>query len=212
MKVSKFFAAIFGLLGLAVAGFCIWVSFMYMDASPVLVKQPESAVQQVNEMMDAVCSNDYAAASQRIFGNPDFGADREPEDAVSKLVWDAFVSSIRYELNGDLYATDSGVAQDITITTLDIASVTSVLKDRSTVLLEQRVAEAEDPHEVYDENNDYREDFVMKVLHDAAKQALEEDATTVTQSVTINMIYEDGQWWILADPQLFAAISGGVLK
>lgn len=212
MKVSKFFAAIFGLLGLAVAGFGIWVSFTYMNAGPVLVQQPESAVQRIDEMMDAVCANDYAGASGYIFGNPDFGADREPEDAVSKLIWDAFVSSIGYELNGELYATDSGVAQDITVTTLDISSVTGTLKDRSTVLLEQRVAEAEDPHEVYDENNEYREDFVMQVLLDAAKQALEEDASTVSQSVTINMIFEDGQWWILADSQLFAAISGGVVK
>lgn len=212
MKSSKIISALFGLLGLLAAVACIALSFLYMDASPVLLEQPETATAQVTELMEAVCQNDYAAASGLIRGNPDFGVDREPEDAVSGLIWDAFVSSVSYELNGELYATDSGVAQDISITTLDIASVTNVLKDRSTVLLEKRVAAAEDPDEVYDENNDYREDFVMQVLYDAAKEALEADASTVTQAVTINMVYENDQWWIVADSQLLSAISGGVLK
>lgn len=212
MKSSKIISTLFGILGLIAAVVSIFLSFLYMDASPVLVEQPETAAAQVAEMMEAVCRNDYAAASQMIKGNPDFGVDREPEDAVSALIWDAFVSSVSYELEGELYATDSGVAQDISITTMDIASVTDVLKDRSTVLLEQRMEAAEDPDEVYDENNDYREDFVMQVLYDAAEDALKEDASTVTQAVTINMVYENDQWWIVADSQLLSAISGGVLK
>lgn len=212
MKSSKIVSALFGLLGLIAAGVSIFLSFLYMDATPVLLEQPEAAAAQVTELMEAVCQNDYAAASQLIQGTPDFGVDREPEDAVSGLIWDAFVSSVSYELEGELYATDSGVAQDISVTTMDISSVTDVLKDRSAVLLEQRMEAAEDPDEVYDENNDYREDFVMQVLYDAAQDALEEDATTVTQSVTINMVYENDQWWIVADSQLLSVISGGVLK
>ena len=113
---------------------------------------------------------------------------------------------------GELYATDSGVAQNITVTTLDMGSVTANLKERSEKLLERRVKAAEDPDEVYDENNEYREDFVMQVLYDATVQALNQDAKTVTSDVTINMIYENGQWWIVSDPALLSAITGGVLK
>lgn len=212
MNSSKILSAVFGFFGLIAAVACVVLSFAFMDASPVLLEQPESAAEQVTALMDAVCQNDYAAASGMIRGNPDFGVDREPEDAVSALIWDAFVESVSYEVNGALYATDSGVAQNITITTLDLSSVTSVLKDRSTVLLEERVAEAEDPDEVYDENNDYREDFVMQVLYDAAVQALESDARTVSTEVTINMVYENDQWWIVADSQLLRSISGGILN
>ena len=212
MKLSKIIAALFGVAGVCAAGLCVTLSFQNMNASPVLVEQPEAAREQVAIMMDAVSSNDFATASQVIKGNPVFGADREPADAVSGLIWDAFLESICYEQVGDLYATDSGVAQNITVTTLDISSVTANLKERSTKLLEQRVADAEDPHEVYDENNEYREEFVMQVLYDAAKQALAEDARTVTNDVTINMIYEDGTWWIVSDSRLLSAISGGVLK
>ena len=212
MKLSKILAALFGVAGVCAAGLCVSLAFENMNASPVLVEQPESAKEQVVTMMDAVRNNDYAAAGAVMQGTPIFGADREPADAVSGLIWDAFVGSITYELKGELFATDSGVAQNITITALDMSSVTANLKERSAALLEQRVADAEDPHEVYDENNEYREDFVMKVLYDAAVQALAEDAKTVTTDVTINMIYENGQWWIVSDSSLLVAISGGVLK
>ena len=212
MKLSKIMAALFGVAGVCAAGLCITLAFQKMDASPVLVEQPESARAQVEVLMEAVSNNDYVTASTVIQGNPVFGADRAPADAVSGLIWDAFVESVSYELVGELYATDSGVAQNITVTTLDMGSVTANLKERSEKLLERRVKAAEDPDEVYDENNEYREDFVMQVLYDATVQALNQDAKTVTSDVTINMIYENGQWWIVSDPALLSAITGGVLK
>ncbi len=212
MKFSKLFAALFGLAGTVAAVAAIALSFLNMDANAILVEQPAAAVEQMTELMEAVCRNDYAAASEQLYGNPEFGVDRDPADEVGELIWEAFTESISYELNGELYATDSGVAQNITITTLDIESVTGVLKARSTALLEKRVAETEDPDEVYDENVEYREEFVMKVLYDATVQALKEDARMVTRSVTVNMIYENDQWWILADNELLNAVSGGILK
>ena len=212
MKVSKIIAALFGVAGVCAAALCVHLAFENRNAIPVLVEQPESAREQVEIMMEAVSRNDYAAASEVIQGNPVFGADRAPADAVSGLIWDAFVESVSYELVGDLYATDSGVAQNIKVITLDMGSVTANLKERSEELLEQRVADAEDPDEVYDENNEYREDFVMQVLYDAAVEALKADAKMMEHEVTINMIYENGAWLIVPDSSLLNAISGGVLK
>ena len=212
MKLSRLMAALFGVAGVCAAAMCVSLSFMNMNASPVLVQQPESAREQVEILLEAVSQNDYKTASTVIQGNPVFGADREPADAVSALIWDAFVDSIEYELVGELYATDSGVAQNITVTTLDMSSVTTNLKERSEKLLEKRVKAAEDPDEVYDENNEYREDFFMQVLYDATVEALRNDAKSVSVDVTINMTYENGQWWIVSDSALLSAITGGVLK
>ena len=212
MKLSKLMAALFGVAGVCAAAMCVTLAFTNMNASPVLVQQPESAREQVEILLEAVSQNDYNTASTVIQGNPVFGADREPADAVSAMIWDAFVDSIEYELVGDLYATDSGVAQNITVTTLDLSSVTVNLKERSEKLLEKRVKAAEDPDEVYDENNEYREDFVMQVLYDATVEALRNDAKSVSVDVTINMTYENGQWWIVSDSALLSAITGGVLK
>ena len=86
-----------------------------------------------------------------------------------------------------------------------------MLKDRSQALLEKRVDEAENLEEVYDANLQYREDFVMDVLYDAAVAALEEDAATMNTELTVSMTYQDGKWWIIADKNLLDAISGGIL-
>jgi hypothetical protein len=65
--------------------------------------------------------------------------------------------------------------------------------------------------EIYDENNEYREDFVMNVLYDATVAVLEENAKKQTCEVTVNLSYQDGNWWVVADEALLDAISGGIL-
>lgn len=57
-------------------------------------------------MMDALCAGDYATAQSCIYGQPDLGAG-EPEDAVSKLLWDAFTDSLSYEFTGLCRITDT---------------------------------------------------------------------------------------------------------
>lgn len=216
MKIAKIFtgvaAALFGVLGMATAAAAVYVSFASIDTPPVLVRQPEAAEVQVVRMLDEVCDGDYAAASSLMRGTPNMGVDRPASDEVGVLIWDAFLDSLSYEVTGDCYATDSGVAQDIRFTCLDVQSVTATLRQRSQNLLEQRVAEAEDISDVYDENNNYREDVVMDVLYDAAQEALEQDAKMLTTDVTVYLVYNQGQWWIVPDDALLDAISGGILR
>lgn len=209
--VKKFFAALFAVLGICSAAAAIFIGMNFTDDAPRLLSQPTVARSKVIDMMEAVCSGDYDKAGQAILGNPSLGVDREAADAVGILIWDAFQDSLSYELLGECYTTDDGLAQDITVTGMDIESVTVQLRDRSQALLEQRVSEAEDTSDIYNENNEYREDFVMDVLYDAAVQALEEDAVTQTVNLTIKLSYSDGSWWVVADEALLNAISGGIL-
>lgn len=211
MKITKILSAVFGVVGVCAAAAAVYLSLSSRDAGPVLLSPPDEAKSQAEALMDAVCQGDYEGASACLWGNPSLGVDRKAADEVGILIWDAFTDSISYELVGDCYATDSGLAQDVEMTYMDIAAVTAQLRDRSQVLLEQRVERAEDTSEIYDENNDYREEFVMDVLYDAAVQALKEDAQELTVELTLNLSYQNGQWWVVADNELLDAISGGIL-
>ena len=91
MRISKFFAVIFGLLGAAIAAGTVFLCLQSLNQEPVLVKAPISATTQVESMMRAVCKNDYAAVSELIYGNPDLGASLESEDPVTATIWDAFI-------------------------------------------------------------------------------------------------------------------------
>ena len=211
MKLKKLLSALFALLGACVAAVTIQISMNAMDSKPVLLTPPDVARSKVVMLMNSICDGNYAEASQSIYGTPDLGVDREASDEVGILIWDAFESSISYELVGECYTTEQGLAQKVSITCLGVTSITDHLRDRSQALLEQRVAEAADVSEIYDENNEYREDFVMNVLYDATVAVLEENAKKQTCEVTVNLSYQDGNWWVVADEALLDAISGGIL-
>jgi hypothetical protein len=98
----------------------------------------------------------------------------------------------------------------VSITALELASVTENLKQRSQELLARRVEKADDVSQIYDENNEYREDFVMNVLFDAVYQSLQEDTRLATEVVTLNLVYRQGQWWVMPDANLLSAVSGGI--
>ena len=210
-SVKNLFSILLAAIGLSAAAAAIYLSMNFVDAKPVLLTPPDVARSKVIMLMNAVAEGNYEEASQTIYGTPNLGVDREAGDEVGVMIWDAFEGSVTYELRGDCYTTDQGLAQDLSVTCLDVTSVTANLKERSQSLLEKRVAEAADVSEIYDENNDYREDFVMEVLHDAVRDALREDAKMMTVDLTVKLSYQDGKWWVVADEALYNAISGGIL-
>lgn len=207
-----FFSVIFGMLGIGFAALCIFLALTNTEAKPVLVEQPQAAKEQVRTMLDALCEGDYDTVTGCLYGTPGLGLDRDAEDAVGRLFWEAISESFSYELAGDFHATDSGVAVKATISAMDLSSVTANLRERAQQLLEQRIAEAQDPSEIYDANNEFKEEFVMGALYDAAQDALAQDARQITWDLTLNLIYENGQWWIMPEQDLLSAISGGILK
>ena len=209
--IKKILSVIFIFVGIGAAIMAVNLGMSNKDADPVLLAPPEAATQQVTGLMDAVCSGDFNAASTYLQGQPNLGVDREATDEVGVLIWEAFCDSMSYELVGQCYATEAGLSQNVTLTCMDVTSVTAVLKERSQVLLEQRVEEAENLEDVYDDKLQYREDFVMDVLYDAAVIALKEDAKMMTVDLTVKLSYQDGKWWVVADEALYNAISGGIL-
>ena len=211
MKLKRVLSAVCAIIGLFAAAAGVYFSLSARNSTPVLLTPPTAATNRVTGMMDAICQGDYERARTYILGNPGLGVDREASDRVGVLIWNAFIDSLTYQLEGACYATDDGLAQNVTMSCLDVTSVTANLRERSQTLLEQRVQAAEDTSEIYDENNEYREDFVMNVLYDAAEQALREDSASMTVSLTLNLKYQDGRWWVIADSELLDAVSGGIL-
>lgn len=209
--VTWIVVAVCALAGIAAAAAGVYIGVRYHDAKPILLAKPEAATAKLTQMMEHICDGDFSAASGYMLGKPSLGADSAPEDELTVLLWDAWKESMSYELVGDCHTTYSGLAQDISVTYLDVSSVTANLRADSEALLEQRVAEATDVSQIYDANNEYREDIVMDVLCDTAVAALNKDAKYTTVTLTVNMTYQDGQWWILAEEPLLNAISGSVL-
>lgn len=209
-KNGKTAAVVLAVLALVVAAAGIWLAISARQAEPVLVQPSSQALATAQEMLQAVADGDYDHAGQLILGCPDLGVDREADSEVGRLIWAAYQESLSFTPEGACYATACGIAQNYRVRYLDRSAVTARLRERSQALLEERVANAQDTSQVYDENNEYREDVVMEVLAQAARQALQEDAAFVELVVPVGLTYENGAWWVLPEEQLLAAISGGL--
>ncbi len=209
MKIARFFAAVFGILGTILMVGTIGLCLFSLDAEVVLREVPQEAQSCVQEMMDALAAGDFTAASRNMYGQPDLGAGTRPEDEMGALVWDAFLDSISYEFTSECYADDSGIYRDATITVLDIPSVTSQWQGGVHTFLTADVQAAQDMAEIYDENNNFRADLVDKVILEAVEQSLKEP-NWITENVTLKLVYRDDAWWVVPDEALLQVLTGGV--
>ena len=216
MKIKRrkigFFSGLFGLLGLFLIGAGIYLALANINSSPMLVQQPKAAMEQVTTMLDALCDGEYQTVSKCLYGNPNLGMDGEAADQVGQMFWEKLTESFTYEIRGDFHATDSGVALDVTITCLDLDSVTGSIRERARAIMEARIDGVEDLSEIYDENYEFREEFVMDALAQAVEAAIAEEAQMISRELTLNLVYEGGQWWIMPEQDLLRALSGGILS
>lgn len=212
MKICKVLALVFAVLALVTAAAGVFLSLRNMNAGPVLVQAPEEVRERAVALMDAVCIGDHEGVRAQLYGQPELGLDREPTDAVGRLFWQALMESRSYTVVRDLYVTNDGIAMDVVLVGLDMDSVTGNLRDRSQRLLELRVSQAKDAAEVYMDNGEYREGFVMAVLEEAAREALREDAAMTQWELTLRFVYDEGRWWIRPDGDVLDAISGDTIK
>lgn len=202
--------ALFAGMAAVLAVLALLLTAMFLRAEPVVLKAPEEAVQTVDSFMAAVCEGDFQSAQLLLSGTPDLGADQTPSDPAAALIWEAFLDSTDYTLEGSCYAVDSGLAQDVLFLSLDISSVTQNLGPRAAQLLEQKVSQAEDVSEVYDADNNYREDLVMEVLQTVTREAIREDARYIEQRITLKLTSREGRWQILPEQQLLNTLFGGI--
>lgn len=198
------------MLAVVLAVSALLICLTQRNAAPKLFGKAEGAENCARAMMDCISRGDYAGASAYLYGTPSLGIGDQRETPAAECVWDAFVSSMECRSRGSCYATDAGVAMDFTVSGLDIPSLTQELKQRSAAVLEARVEAAENMSQVYDSNQQYREDFIQSVLEETAREAVAA-VSPVENAVTVQLVYEGNQWWVVPDSALMTAISGGIL-
>jgi len=210
MKIAKFFAALFALAGTVLMVGAVVLCLTSLDA-PVQIREVPDAARACSEtLMEAFAAGDYSAAESCLYGRPDLGVPSPPADPVTALVWEGFVGSISYEFRSGCYATDSGFARDLTVTTLDIPSVTDALNQRAQALLAQQVDSAAQPSDLYGENGQLREERISAILRQAAQEVLSDSPRTVSYETTLALVRRDGRWWAVPDQALLKAVSGGL--
>lgn len=210
MKKQRLISCSFGVLAGILAVMALLICLTQRETSPKLIGGATGAEHCARSMMEKLSDGDFQGASDYLQGKPSLFSDAQQMEPAAKRIWDAFASSLNAVPRGACYATDSGVAQDYTLSRLDVPEMLQQLKEFAPVVLESRVEAAEDMSQIYDENHEYREDFTQAVLEEAAGEVIAASAPREA-TVTVRMTYQDGQWWVVPDEALLTAISGGII-
>lgn len=207
MKIARFFAAIFAVIGMLLmvgtAGLC----FAGVNANVRVLETPKEAIACADALVRALDEGDLSAAAQLMYGQPDLGVKEEPSDPVSEQLWEKYREEMACASANKLYLKGSDFMRDVTITVLDVSSITGSVLARAKVLLEQQVAAATDMNQLYDAENNFRTELVDQVMQQALEQAIREDGRTITVAGSVKVINRDGQWWAVPDQALLNALN-----
>ncbi len=207
MNVKKLVSALFALAGTVLLVGAAVLCLSGLNAGVRIVELPQGAEDCAQAFQEALAAGDLDTAAALLYGQPDLGTGT-PEDAQTALVWEAFRGSLELRFSGSFYATDSGLFRDGELSVLDLSSVTASLEPLAQESLTALAEEAEDPSALYEEDQ-LREDVLQQVLLQALEQALEQPAQS-TYETTLQLLYQDDQWWIVPDQALLKALSGGL--
>lgn len=207
MKVARFFAVLFAAAGLMLAlttvGFCLYS----LDKPAKILEYPQAASDCTEKLMASLAQGDYAGAGSCLYGQPDLGSGEMPEDPRAALFWQTFLDGISYSFEGDCYARNGGFARQVTVTTPDLTALTADFQTRCQELLSQRIEAATEMSELYDEQNNFRQDLIDQVLEQAAQEAADQADQTKTYEITLELTFWDDRWWVLPNQELLRAMS-----
>lgn len=210
MKIAKFFAGIFGAIGTILLIGSIGLCLFSLKA-PVRMEQiPSGALKCADVFENAISGKDYDALEGCIYGQPNLGLSGQPEDALSRMVWDLLQQNLEFSWQGECYHSNGVLRRDAMVRYLEAASITGNLQTRAHALLTMRVEEAEDMAQLYDDGGAFREDLLDQVMQSAVTQACMEDVTSAEIAVTVEFVHRDGQWWAVPDAAVLTALSGGL--
>lgn len=208
MRTRHKIAGLLTVLGIMLAVGAVGIVIWAIPSAPVMLKPPEEAACRAEALMNGVCSGDDQAVSDLLYGNPGLGSPPEDSGPAVDLLWEAFRESLEYTFLGDCYVSDSGVAIDVRVRSLDVPGVLEGLDSRAQALLNRRILAAENSKEIYDEENNFRQDLVTEILQEAVRQSLEENRKMQEQTFSIHLIFDQGEWWVVPDAGLVNVLSG----
>lgn len=209
-KTSHIVSAVFGLVGIAIAALTLNYALSNLTAPAQILQTPDSANQCTELLMRNICDGAFSEASNYLYGVPNLELDQAPEDAVGRIIWGAYLSSMEYEFLGECYATQNGLARDVRFTSLDISFVTDSLAPIAQEIFYARLENAQDQTLIYDEHNNYRDEFIQEVIVDAAEQSLKDNARYTETTVTLRLDYHRGQWLVVPDNTFMNTVFGEI--
>ncbi len=195
MKLSRFFSSVFAVLGTGVMIVSMIGCLLCRNLEPGAQVVSQEAKDASEQFMQALSSGDYQAAGALIYGQPEMGADGNFQSSAAARVWEAFRESITCENSGECYLEGESVYRDVTVTALDVSGVMNAVP---AIAQSMQAAEKTGPD---GEAKD-------RILREAVEKALS-DGERVSVQGRLQLVQDQGHWYVIPDKTVLSAISGG---
>lgn len=153
--------------------FCVLtlaVILIAVNQTTAVVTNANAIRTETEALMNTIQAGDLETLSGMLYGAPDLGTAPERDKDAESLLWYAYLESLQYRISDQLTTPDNSIAVEIQLTTMDLSAVTAALQESAPGLLAEKAASMADEQAVYDENRQYREEFIADVLLDSSKQ------------------------------------------
>ena len=212
MKLEKYLSAIFAAMAVALI-VATAIGYASFHQTPPMIQTPqEEAEVRAELLMEALCQGDYSAAGESLYGSPELQWNPGTASELGALLWQAYSNSMSYEFSGPCYATGKGIFRDVTVTVLDIPALCLKIGERFQALMEPYLAEARYDSEAFDENGVLRQDFSAGKLRKATEQVLLLRNSYATYQITLELVYQNGQWWVMPKQNLIDIVAGAMTQ
>ena len=209
MKFAKFLSIFFAVIAVALI-VATAMGYVRFHREPPMIQTPvEEAEIRTELLMEAICRGDYAAAAESLYGKPELQWNQESASELGELLWQEYSSSMSYAFSGPCYVTPSGIFRDVTVTVLDIPVLGPKIQERFELLMAPYLEEARYDSEAFDENGVLRQDFAVSVLRRAAEHILYHYTNDcASYQITLELVFENGQWWVVPQRTLIDIVAG----
>lgn len=200
-------AAGFGICAAVLACAVVLLCIFCRNASPLVLGGMSRTTNQVDDLFSDVKTLDAAVISSHFTADTDLGRMYSLEHpiagALTRRVWE----TMEYEIQGSAYGADSALAVDVKLKALDAGKTLENAKERVRILVNEKVRNAQSLDAIFDEDNQYTEEFLNEVLLEALADALKNPEMR-EQTLTVYVRKDGGRWEILPEDSLINALSG----
>ena len=209
--VAKITGAVLLILAIGVALLGYYIGTNCTGREPVNLTPLPDPMETVTTFFDSVCAEDYSAAYECLSGYDTLGLENIPEDTYAAAFWKIVRSNTSWEaLSGTVNGTEASM--QVSVISPDLNQLVEGLGDDVNARIEERVEEAATTDGIYDEENNFLQEFVLEVYDEVLTERLKQASyPTMTTTVTVYLIYTDSVWKIVPDTELMNALTGGAV-
>lgn len=171
----------------------------------------------ISDTVEGFCQSlengDYAALEELIHDYSSLGLTDEPESENAKTLLEYLRGSYQCEPVGDGSTVGMTAEQDISVSYFSVSMAEETVRQRTQELFNQRMEAAQSNEELYDEYGNVLQSVAFEIYDQALTEMLQNaDQYMVSQTVTVELVFEDGRWQIVLSQSIIDILLGGINK